>query len=406
MILRRYAPKLRPHAIRAVRWKRQNGHVQYDVAVAGLGGMGSAILAHCARRGVSAIGLEQFERGHDLGASSGKTHLFRKAYFEEPAYVPLLHQAYELWRELERDGREEILRLTGVLSVGEESSEILNRTLKAAREHDLPVELLSRRNVLARYPTLRIRDDEVAVFESDAGVLKPERAIAAHLQVAAAHGAEMRFCAGIRDWSTHHDGFEIHLADGARVSARALILALGPWFKHTLESLGVPIRVQRNVQAWFTPAMRAYDAARFPGFLVDRRELPAPLYGFPDFGDGVKVAFHGFGELTDAEHFDRAVDLARDIEPLARFMEEWMPGAADTFLEAKPCMYTLTPDEHFVIDRHPEHAKLILCGGFSGHGFKFASVIGEIAADLALDGGSRHPISFLSLGRFAASERN
>ncbi len=380
-------------------------HVQYDVAVAGLGGMGSAILAHCARRGVSVIGLEQFERGHELGASSGKTRLFRKAYFEEPAYVPLLYRAYELWRELERGTREEILRITGVLSVGPESSEILNGTLKAAHEHDLPVELLSRDDVLARYSTLRMRADEVAVFEPDAGVLEPERAIAAHLQVAAAHGAEMHFRAGMRSWSAHNDGFEIHLADGSRVSARALILALGPWFKQTLESLGIPIRVQRNVQAWFTPATRAYDAARFPGFLVDREELPAPLYGFPDFGDGLKVAFHGFGELTDAEHFDRAVDLARDIQPLARFMEEWMPGAADTFLEAKPCMYTLTPDEHFVIDRHPEHAKLIVCGGFSGHGFKFAPVIGEIAADLALDGGSRHPISFLSLGRFAASEK-
>lgn len=368
--------------------------------------MGSAILVHCARRGVSVIGLEQFERGHDLGASSGKTRLFRKAYFEQPAYVPLLHRAYELWRELERETGEELFRITGILSVGVENSKILSGTLRAAREHDLPVDLLGPDAVIARYPTLRIRDDEVAVFESDAGVLKPERAIAAHLQVAAAHGAEMRFCAGVRDWSAHHDGFEIHLADGTRVSARALILALGPWFKQTLESLGVPIRVQRNVQAWFTPAMRAYDAARFPGFLVDRRELPAPLYGFPDFGDGVKVAFHGFGELTDAEHFDRAVDLVRDIEPLARAVEEWMPSATHTFRGAKPCMYTLTPDEHFVIDRHPEHAKLILCGGFSGHGFKFASVIGEIAADLALDGGSRHPISFLSLGRFAASERN
>ena len=377
------------------------GTVQYDVAVAGLGGMGSAILAHCAGRGVSAIGFEQFERGHDLGASSGKTRLFRKAYFEQPAYVPLLHRAYELWRELERVAAEDILRLTGVLSVGRESSKILSGTLQAAREHDLRVELLTQTAVLARYPTLRMRADEVAVFEPDAGVLKPERAIAAHLRVAAGYGAEMRFSAGMHGWSANDNGFEIQLVDGTRVSARALILALGPWFKQTLEALGVPVRVQRNVQAWFTPATRAYDAGVFPGFLVDRVELPAPLYGFPDFGGGVKAAFHGFGELTDAEHLDRAVDISRDIEPIARALEEWMPGAAGTFLEAKPCMYTLTPDEHFVVDRHPDHAKLIVCGGFSGHGFKFAPVMGEIAADLALDGGTRHSISFLSLARFA-----
>ncbi len=247
-----------------------------------------------------------------------------------------------------------------------------------------------------------MRSGEVGVFEPDGGVLKPERAIAAHLQVAAARGAEMRFSAGLHSWSSNDKGFEIQLVDGTRVSARALILALGPWFEQTLGALGVPIRVQRNVQAWFTPTTRAYDAGAFPGFLVDRPELPAPLYGFPDFGDGVKAAFHGFGEVTDAEHLDRAVDIPRDIEPIARSLEEWMPGAAGSFLEAKPCMYTLTPDEHFVVDRHPKHARLIVCGGFSGHGFKFAPVIGEIAADLALDGGTSHSISFLSLARFAA----
>lgn len=388
--------------IRACSQNRQNGDVRYDVAIAGLGGMGSAILAHCAQRGVSAIGFEQFERGHELGASSGRTRLFRKAYFEQPAYVPLLQRAYELWRELEREAGEEILRVTGVLSVGRESSEILGGTIKAAREHDLPIELLNRSEVVARYLTLRVRDDEVAVFEPDAGVLNPERAIAAHLKVAAMHGATMRFSAGLKSWSTKADGFEIQLVDGRRVSARALILALGPWFKQTLESLGVPIRVQRNVQAWFTPATRAYDAGVFPGFLVDRPELPAPLYGFPDFGAGVKAAFHGFGELTDAAHMDREVHMTRDVGPLVRFMEEWMPGAAHAFREAKPCMYTLTPDEHFVIDRHPAHPNLILCGGFSGHGFKFAPVIGEIAADLALEGGTSHSISFLSLARFSA----
>ncbi|MBA2744549.1 MAG: FAD-dependent oxidoreductase, partial [Chthoniobacterales bacterium] len=207
--------------------------VQYDVAVVGLGGMGSAILAHCARRGVSAVGFEQFERGHELGASSGKTRLFRKAYFEQPAYVPLLHRAHELWGDLEREAGEEILRVTGVLSVGQENSEILCGTIKAAREHDLPIELLDRAQVVARYPTLRMRDDEVAVFEPDAGVLDPERAIAAHLQVAAAHGATMRFSAGLQSWSTTAEGFAIQLADGTRVSARALILALGPWFKQT-----------------------------------------------------------------------------------------------------------------------------------------------------------------------------
>jgi glycine/D-amino acid oxidase-like deaminating enzyme len=177
---------------------------------------------------------------------------------------------------------------------------------------------------------------------------------------------------------------------------------LGPWFQETLASLGIPLRVQRNVQAWFSPATNAYESGRFPAFLVNRAGLAAPLYGFPDFGDGVKAAFHSLGDLTDPAQLEREIDLARDVEPIVREMERWMPGATETFREAKPCMYSLTPDGHFVIDRHPEHANVILCGGFSGHGFKFAPVIGEIGADLALDGGSNHQIDFLSLSRFGS----
>jgi sarcosine oxidase len=372
----------------------------YDVAVVGLGGMGSAILAHCAARGASVIGLEQFGPVHDLGSSHGKTRMIRKAYFENPAYVPLVLRAYELWRELEHAAGEEILRITGLLSVGEETSEIIRGTLRAASKHDLPVESLSQREVKERYPTLVLWKDEVALFEIDGGVLNPERAVRAHLNLAQSSGAEMHFGVAMESWHATDKGFEIRLTDGAQISASKLVLALGPWFQETLESLGVRIRVQRNIQAWFLPGTHAYDASDFPAFLIKRRGLPAPLYGFPDFGDGIKAAFHGLGDLTDAKLVNREVDPARDVEPIARALEQWMPGAAKTLREAKPCMYTLTSDEHFVIDHHPDHANLILCGGFSGHGFKFAPVVGEIGAELALDGESRHGIEFLSLGRF------
>ena len=374
--------------------------MSYDVAIVGLGGMGSAIAAHCAARRASVIGLEQFQPVHDLGSSHGKSRMIRKAYFEDPAYVPLVIRAYELWRKLERDSAEEILRLTGVLSVGEESSEIIAGTRRAAKDHSLALESLSRGEIKARYPTLELLKDEVAIFEPDGGVLDPERAVAAHLQIARAKGAELRFGVAMESWRIMGKGFELRLSDGTQVSANKLVLALGPWFKEALEGLGVRVRVQRNVQAWFSPATEAYEASRFPGFLLDRRGLAAPLYGFPDFGDGVKAAYHGLGDLTDAQHVDRTVNVARDVEPIVRELERWMPGAAGTFREAKPCMYTLTPDGNFVIDCHPKRAGVILCGGFSGHGFKFAPVIGEIGADLALNGGSRHDIEFLSLRRF------
>ena len=375
----------------------------FDVAVAGLGGMGSAIAAHCASRGASVIGFDQFEPAHDLGSSHGKSRMIRKAYFEDPAYVPLVLKAYDLWRKLELEAGDELLSITGVLSIGTGSSEIISGTLLAAKRHDLAVKELSQREVKARYPTLELLPDEVALFEPDGGVLDPERAIRAHLKIAESAGAELRFKTAMESWQIGDKGLDIGLSDGTRVSAKTVVLALGPWFQETIESLGVPIRVQRNVQAWFSPATNAYNSGRFPAFLLNRAGLPAPLYGFPDFGDGIKAAFHGLGELTNANQVNRQIDLAGDVAPIVRAMEQWMPGSTKTFREAKPCMYTLTPDGHFVIDRHPEHANVILCGGFSGHGFKFAPVVGEIGADLALEGGSRHQIGFLSLARFGRS---
>src|SRR5450755_364486 len=349
----------------------------YDVAVAGLGGMGSAILAHCAARGASVIGLEQFGAAHELGASVGKSRLIRKAYYEDAAYVPLVLRAYDLWRELERQTCDELLTITGLLTVGEEGSEIIEGTRRAAQAHDLMIQTLSRRELTARFPILKILPNELVLFENDGGVLKPEAAIRAHLRRAKSDGAEMRFDAKMESWQADGAGFEIRLGDGSRITARKLILSLGPWFKEALASLGVQIRVQRNVQAWFTSATPAYAAPGFPAYLVNRRGLPAPLYGFPDFGDGIKAAFHGWGELTAAEHLDREIDTARDVEPLVRAMEDWMPGATQTLRETKVCMYSLTPDQHFIVDIHPEHSGLVLCGGFSGHGFKFAPVIGE-----------------------------
>jgi sarcosine oxidase len=223
------------------------------------------------------------------------------------------------------------LRITGVLSAGEEKSEIISGTKRAVAQHDLPLEALSRQQIKERYPSLQLLENEVALFQPDAGVVDPEGAVRAHLKVARAAGAELRFETAMRSWEANGDGTELRLTDGTQLSARRLILSLGPWFKDTLEALGVPLRVQRNVQAWFSPGNNHYDAGRFPAFLLDRAGLPAPLYGFPDFGDGLKVAFHGVGQLTTADEVDREVDTARDVTPIVEALEQWMPGAATTF---------------------------------------------------------------------------
>jgi sarcosine oxidase len=290
-----------------------------------------------------------------------------------------------------------------VLSVGSEESQIISGTKRSAAQHGLRLEILGRQQLHERYPTVRLLPDEIALFEPDGGVLDPERAIKAHLQVAQQKGAHLRFQASMEGWEANENGVTIRLTDGRVLSARKLILSLGSWLKEMMDPLGASLRIQRNVQAWFSPSVGSYKAGGFPAFLLDRAGLPAPLYGFPDFGDGVKAAFHGFGAITSADEMDREVNVRRDVAPIAAAMEEWMPGASTNFREAQPCMYSLTPDGHFVVDHHPRHANVILCGGFSGHGFKFAPVIGEIAADLALDGASRHQIDFLSFQRFTAS---
>jgi sarcosine oxidase len=248
---------------------------------------------------------------------------------------------------------------------------------------------------------LRVRDHEVGVYERNGGAVFPEQAVRAHLRIARDRGAEMRFDVAMRSWHADSNGITVLLSDGT-VRANALILTLGPWFGDALRGAGVPLEVQRNVQVWFTPASAGYAADAFPAFLIERDEFPAPLYGFPDFGDGVKAAFHGWGALTSPDELARDIDRARDVEPLAHALEQFMPGAAAQYREAKACMYSLTPDRHFVVDRHPADSRVVLCGGFSGHGFKFASVVGEIAAQLALDGTARHDIAFLSARRFSA----
>jgi sarcosine oxidase len=231
--------------------------------------------------------------------------------------------------------------------------------------------------------------------------VRPEVAIQAHLDVARAHGAALHFGANVSSWEAIGDErVDVTLADGTRYSARSLALCLGPWFVEHAAALGVALRVQRNVQAWFGPADARFAVGTLPAFFVDRPEYPRQMYGFPDIGDGVKLAFHGYGEMTRPAALRRDVD-AEEIDEIRAALHDFLPGVGGTLLAAKVCMYSLTPDEHFVLAPHPEAANVIVAGGFSGHGYKFCSVIGEIVTDLLERGTSRHDIAFLSPKRFA-----
>jgi sarcosine oxidase len=384
----------------------------YDVVVLGLGGMGSAALARIAMRGKRVLGIEQFAEAHEFGSSAGRSRIIRKAYFEDPAYVPLLERAYELWREIERLSDTKLLDLVGLLLVGRPTSTTIAGARASAALHGLALEDLTRDDILARYPTLNVLEDEAGVFERDAGMVFPEKAIAAHLAVARAAGAETRFSTAVRSYeSTPFRSYastsqciRLTLDDGSTIDAARLAICAGPWLGEIARDLHLPLRVQRNVQVWFEPRTPAYGIDRFPAFLIERDGWPVPLYGFPDYGYGVKAALHAYGDITTPEALDRNIRDA-DIERVASALDAWMPGAAGRFLAGKACMYTLTPDEHFIIDLHPSDSRIVIAGGFSGHGYKFCSVVGEAIADLALDGGTSLPIDFLAIDRPVLAHR-
>ncbi len=372
----------------------------YDAIVVGLGGMGSSALAHAASRGMRVLGLEQFGRVHDLGSSAGRSRIIRQAYFEDPAYVPLVQLAYDRWRELEIATGLAILNLTGVLLVGTPAHASVANARASALLHGLPFEELDSGEIVRRYPRFAPRPEEVGIFEANAGLVVPETAIEAYLRVAEGAGAEMRFNAPLTDWRASSGGtFVVQAADGERYEARRLALCMGAWFEPVAAEIGIPIVIERRVQHWFAPAAGAFGPRDVPTFLVDRVEQPSRMYGFPDLGDGVKAAFHAVGEPAHAGTLDRVVHES-DIAPLRAALEAWLPGSTAHYAGGKVCMYSLTPDEHFVLGTHPADARVVLAGGFSGHGFKFASAIGEVIADLLADGATGRDIGFLAPTRF------
>jgi len=371
------------------------------VVVIGLGGMGSAAAAHLARRGAWVVGLEQFSPAHDLGSSHGETRIVRQAYFEHPDYVPLAQRAYELWDELAAAMGAPLLHRIGGLMLGAPESPVVAGTLRSARQWALPHEHLDREATAARYPQFRLEDGEESVYEAIAGHVSPAGAVRAHLEVAAAHGARLRFGAVVNGWDLVPGGVEVTV-DGARLRADRLVLAAGPWTGKVLGPV-LPLRPVRRVVAYFAPRGDgdAFAPDRFPVYVFDVGGGDA-IYGFPETvrGRGAKVGFHYRGPDVDPDLIARTVSPA-EIEELRAVVADRIPGLAGRCLDASVCMYTMTPDEHFVIGLMPgTDGRVVIAAGFSGHGFKFAPVVGEILADLATAGATRHPIEFLAPSRF------
>ncbi len=369
-----------------------------DVIVVGLGADGSAAAAHLAKRGVRVLGLEAFARGHTNGSSGGLTRVIRLAYYEHPDYVPLLKRAWALWRELERDSGADLLRQTGGVYAGPRDGELVGGSLRSAQAHSLEHELLDPDALRAKLPLFRFDPDWWGLAEGSAGYLFPERCIAAHLSRAETHGADLRFGERAASWSPDGQGVRV-TTDRGTYRADRLVITAGAWNARLVPRIAPLLTVKRVPLFWFEPVAEREALAALPVYIVDSG-IGHGCYGFPYLPDqGLKIATHGAGTPADPDTIDRDVHPA-DEAPIREFIRRRLPVADGLVRGAKICMYTVTPDEHFIVDVEGPVAYASAC---SGHGFKFASVMGEVLADLALDGTTRHPVGFLSASRFAAA---
>ncbi|TKT79096.1 N-methyl-L-tryptophan oxidase [Aquamicrobium sp. LC103] len=369
----------------------------YDVAVVGLGAMGAAALCDLARRGKRVLGLERFERGHARGSSHGESRAIRLGYFEHPSYVPLARAAYERWYELERLTGRSVLSKTGVLEIGRPGSVIVAGSLAASRLHGLPHEVLDAAEIARRYPQFMLPRDYSAVWQPDGGFVRPELGNELHLRLAEEAGARSAFGAKVTAIEPGPSSIRIRTRDGD-FEAASVVIAAGAWIGDLVPALAPKLTTTRQVLCWF----RAHDPeavklGALPVFIVDGEEDIA--YGFPDIGAGLKCASH-----HDSGVWSHADEARQDAGPadearMRRFLESYLPAGAGALAAMQTCIYTKTPDEDFVIDLHPQDRRIVVASPCSGHGYKFASVIGEVLADLAIEGETQHDISRFGIGR-------
>jgi len=369
---------------------------RYDDVVVGVGGMGSAALYHLARRGRRVLGLERFDLLHERGSSHGLTRIIRLAYFEHPDYVPLLRRAYELWRELEAEAGEQLLHTTGILEGG---PEILEGVLRSCSVHGIEHEVLTSAQVAARFPAFDLPSGMEVVHQADGGFVVPERCIVAHVHGALERGATLRARERVLEWSEAENGVTVRTTRGT-VEAERLVLTAGAWSDDVARLPAGSVRPVRQVLAWFQPSRpELFTPERMPVFnlVLDGDHF----YGFPSHGiPGVKLGrYERDGESGDPDAISREPTVDDEMR-LRELAGRYLPDGAGPTIALKTCLFELSPDEHFLIDRHPGSAAAIVAAGFSGHGYKFCSVVGEILADLAIEGSTRHDIGLFRLDRF------
>lgn len=377
----------------------------YDAIVVGLGAMGSATLFHLARRGLRVLGLEQFSEAHQLGSSHGDSRIIRETYFEHPLYVPLVQRAHELWRELEATSGASLMKITSGLMIGPSDGMVVAGTLRSVREHHLPHEVLTPAQVRERFPAFRLASNLVAVLDPRAGYLDPEACNKAHLDAARAAGAETRFDEPVLEWNPDGEGVRIRTGAGT-YTAHRLVLAAGAWNTGLARDLQLPLTVERQTVFWLEPSGSpyTYEAERFPIYAYEYKAGHI-CYGFPRLSRGVKASvMHSGDTARDPDSVERTVN-DDEAKPLRAALRPVLPELAEAPVRDRGvCLFTNTPDHDFIIDFHPLLPQVLISSPCSGHGFKFASAIGELQADLLTTGRSRFDLSPFRIGRWPTNQ--
>lgn len=371
----------------------------FDCIVIGVGGMGSSAVHNLASRGQRVLGLEQFDVPHAEGSSHGVNRMIRLAYYEDPSYVPLLRRAYEMWYEIEKIAGEQLLFKTGSIDIGAPGDEVFEGAVESCLVHDLPHEVLNYQQINDRFPGYQMPSGQMGLYQRDGGFVLSERSIVAYVNAAVAEGAEIHARESVAKWEPEGECVRV-FTNRAEYTADRLVVTAGAWAAGmipALEGLAVP---ERQVLAWLQPEKpELFTTENFPVFNASFEE--GHYYGFPVFGiPGFKIGrYHHFEEVIDPDDYDREI-TREDEDTLRLAAARYFPEANGTLMTLKTCMFTNSPDEHFIIDLVPGYPQVSMATGFSGHGFKFASVVGEILGDLALNGKTKHNIDLLKIDRF------
>ena len=373
--------------------------IMYDAIVIGTGGVGSATLHELARRGAKVLGLDRFPPGHDRGSSHGHSRIIRRSYFEHPDYVPLLNLAWQLWDDLCNVRRSTLLHRTGLIYRGEPDGPVLQGVLRSSTQHGLAIEQLNAVQARERFPGFLFPEECSVLYEADAGYLLVEDCVTAFLAEAVRLGATAVHGEAVYRWLATPNGVEV-LTDRERYRARQLIITAGCWARDLLFDLNVPLTVLRKHLHWYAAESACYQQSHgCPGFFFEADG--GYFYGLPNDGaSGMKVAEHSGGTPVDDPLNGSRSEEAPDTARVDAFVRHNLPNTSARRLRHSVCFYTMSPDEHFIVDRHPEYANVTFAAGLSGHGFKFTAALGRILTELALDGTTSVNVDFLSTRRF------